>query len=61
MRLSFTHCAKAARTAGADDKHLAGCNADVPSFRVVVVRGGGLLGPRPPPQNKLSAEMYMLL
>lgn len=27
----------AAGTAGADDKHLAGCNADVPSFRVVVV------------------------
>lgn len=54
---------KAAGTAGANDWHLAGCNADVPSSRVVVVVvGGALLSAQTAPyKNKLSAEMYMLL
>lgn len=33
----FFHSARAAGTAGANDKHLAGYDADVRSFRVVVV------------------------
>lgn len=51
----------AAGTAGADDKHLAGCNADVPSFRVVVVSDGGLLGPRPPRKQALGRDVYVII